>query len=354
MAMDKKIKILYTIPNFKTAGSQYVLLSLFRNIDTTIFDPYICIENYPEAIPIDILKERVIIFKGSEHQIKNVLSFKKVLQDLKIDIVHSWDYKSNYLEAIGTMLAGAKYVYTKKNNAWSKRWFLKSVLSNHIAFNNPDMKTRFFDSFLLKNKISFISHGVDILNFKPRQPLPRETYNIGCVGNIGINKNQLFVVRALKELPKNIHLYLYGKEEIEYKQKLVDYIYKNDLIERVHFEGFVPNKEIPKIFRNLDVFILASFNEGLPVSIIEAMACGIPVLSSDSGGGARFLLDFGNIFNLNSTDELVKKILELYHLEALKLNYLKEKGIKNVVENYTLQHEVSKYENLYKSIMLSN
>ena len=148
--MNKRIKILYTIPNFKTAGSQYVLLSLFRNIDKTIFDPYICIENHPDAVPNDILVSHIIVFKWTGNKTNDVLKFRRILKKAKIDIVHSWDYKSNYLEALTYKVAGVNYLYTKKNNTWSKRWLFKSLLSQHIAYDNPEMKKRFFDSIFLR------------------------------------------------------------------------------------------------------------------------------------------------------------------------------------------------------------
>src|SRR5690554_2072772 len=180
-----KIKILYAIPNFKTAGSQYVLLSLFRNIDRDIFEPYICIEKFPETVPADVLENQLILFEWSGKKARDVMRFRAVLRANKIDVLHSWDYKSNYLEALACRMAGVKYLYTKKNNAWSKRWKLKSLLSNHIAYDNPEMKARFFASREFKKKISFIPHGVDVDVFKSLEKIRSKTFNIACIGNIG-------------------------------------------------------------------------------------------------------------------------------------------------------------------------
>lgn len=352
--MDRRIKILYTIPNFKTAGSQYVLLSLFRKIDKDVFDPYICIEKFPETVPDDIPDKRRLVFKWTASKLKDVLNFRSLIKIHKIDIVHSWDYKSNYLEALACRMAGVKYLYTKKNNAWSKRWQLKSWLSNHIAYDNPEMKTRFFNSIVFRNKISFIPHGVDMEVFKPLEKLHHLNFNIGCIGNIGANKNQLFVVEVLKKLPEQIELHLYGNEEVKYRELLDDYINKNGLKNRVHFHGFIENENIPSVFQSLDLFILSSMQEGLPVSILEAMACGVPVLSSDSGGGARYLLDSKYIFSLENPDGLIQKILKIYHLEEAERKDLTKKGIQNIAENHTLPKEVNTYEKVYKTMINSN
>lgn len=352
--MSKRIKILYTIPNFKTAGSQYVLLSLFDGIDRTLFDPYICVEKFPEVIPSNIPLDRQLVFNFKGNIKKDVIRFRTILKEHNIDVIHSWDYKSNYVEPLACRFSGVKYLYTKKNNAWSKRWKLKSLLSNHIAYDNPEMKNRFFDFFFFRNKISFIPHGVDTEVFKALPKSAHETFNIGCIGNIGANKNQLFVIEALKNLPENVVLQLYGNEEKEYRTLLDKHIKKYGLIDRVQFHGFIDNKEVPMIFKNIDLFVLASFQEGMPVSILEALACGVPLLSSDSGGGARYLLDSQNIFSLKDTSELVEKILIIYHLEETERKNITKEGIQSIVKNHTLQMEVNNYEKLYKALIHSN
>lgn len=347
-----KIRILYTIPNFRTAGSQYVLLSLFNKIDKTVFDPFVCVEKFPEAIPDVVPPNRRLLFDFGGNKRKAVFGFRSILKENNIALVHSWDYKSNYLEPLACRLAGVKYVYTKKNNAWSKRWKLKSVLAHHIAYDNPEMENRFFDSFLFQKKISFIPHGVDTELFKPREKNACETFNICSIGNIGANKNQLFIIEALCKLPKNVVLHLYGNEEVAYRKLLDEAIQKHSLNKCVFFHGFIGNREIPEVFRNMDLFVLASIHEGMPVSILEALACGVPVLSSDSGGGARYILDSEFIFSLDKTENLVEKILKIYKMEETEKVALAAKGIENVQKNHSLVNEVTAYEKLYKKMIL--
>ncbi len=353
MIQKNKIKILYTIPNFKTAGSQYVLLSLFKKINKTKFDPYVCVEKYPELIPEVIPLDKRIVFEYTGKVKIDIIRFRKAIKSNNIDIIHSWDYKSNYIEPLVSRFSGVKYLYTKKNNALSKRWFLKSIFSNHIAYNNPEMKKRFFNISFFQNKISFIPHGVDTDIFKPLKKTSRNTFNIGCIGNINTNKNQLFLVKSLLSLPENVVLHLYGNEEKEYRKFLNEYIEKHTLENRVQFHGFIENKRVPKALNTLDLFILPSLNEGLPVSIIEAMACGVPVLSSDSGGGAKYLLNSEYIFDLKNKDELIEKIVNIYYLQQDERNKILKQGVKQIKENHSIKGEVQAYENIYKRIISS-
>lgn len=350
--MDKQTRILFTIPNFKTAGSKYVLLGLYEKLDKRLFNPFICVEKFPETIPENIPEEKRLLFSFNNQSSKEILAFRTLLKKYKIDIVHSWDYKSNFLEALACRLAGVKYVYTKKNNAWSKRWHLKSLMSNHIAYDNPEMKNRFFKNRFLSNKTTFIPHGVDVEIFKPLPKLERRTFNIVNIGNIVPNKNQLFIIQSLLSLPENIVLHIYGTADKDYKKALDKFIDKNNLNKRVHFHGYIKNNHIPEVLRNIDLFILSSLQEGLPVSILEAMACGVMVLSSDSGGGARYLLEDEEIFSLEDTRDLESKILQIYNMDADVKLEKNNKSVDKIRNKYDSIAEVLAYESLYQKLLL--
>ncbi len=346
--MNKKINILFTIPNFKTAGSQFVLLAIYNNLDRNLFNPSILVEKHPDIFPETIPKEEQFFLPLKGDVIPRINRLAKFLVKHKIAILHSWDYKSVSLEAIACKRAGVKYMYTKKNNAWSKRWFIKSFCSNHIVYNNPDMKNRFFTSNWLKNKVTFIPHGVDTNFFRPNEK--KEVSNnfvIGCIGVIGNNKNQLFILNALLNLPENILVEFYGKADGDYLSKLKTFIELNNLQNRVAFKGFVENKDIPSVMKRFDVLALASKNEGLPLCLIEAMACGVPVLSSDSGGGARYIVgdNEGGYIYVNQED-FVSRILQLRENLVFK-EELSKKGVERVKSHFSLEKEVDAYQELY-------
>ncbi|MEO2059119.1 MAG: glycosyltransferase family 4 protein [Mesonia sp.] len=353
---NKKIKVLYTIPNFKTAGSQYVVLSLFKHIDTSKFEPYVAVEKFPELKPEIIPEENFLYLPKSGNNFTDLKQIIRILKKKQIKIVHSWDYKSTSIEALGVRLAGCKYLYTKKNDAWSKRWLLKSLISTHIAYDHPEMKTKFFNTFYLRRKISFIPHGVDEKHFhkeKLSQSKNDEIVRLGCVGNINANKNQLFIIKNMKSLPDHIHLYLYGKADENYLADIKAYLSQYQLSNRVHLEGFVANNDLPDILNQLDVFLLASKKEGLPVSILEALACETPVLASDSGGGTAYIASEGDgvlIFETDNDREFLDGISKLYKDEALR-NGLGKEGRVLVEKKFTLKMELNTYEKLYQKLV---
>ncbi len=355
--MNEKIKILFTIPNFETAGSQYVLLAIYERLDRTKFKPFVMVEKFSESIPNTIQENELLYLNQHSNELKNIVALSCLLRKHNINILHSWDYKSEAIEVIACRLANVKYIYTKKNNSWSKRWFLKSCLSHHIAYDNPYMLEHFFSSKCLNRKVSFIPHGIDTKKFKP---LPKRNnvskFVIVCLGVLNKNKNQLFILKALKKLPKHNVVEFYGKADSDhpsYEKSLTNYILDYNLQDRVTFRGFVKNEEIPRVMRSVNVLVLASKNEGLPLCLIEAMACGIPVLSSDSGGGAKHIIgnnEGGFIFNLDNENRFVDMILQLQNTSNNLSKNLSFAGVNRVRAHFTIEKEVEAYQKLYQQI----
>lgn len=355
--MDKRINILFTIPNFKTAGSQYVFLAIYKRLDKEIFKPLVLVEKEDGYKPAEINISDFHCISNKLSNLNYIKSLYLLLRKHKIAILHSWDYKSNSLEAIACRLSGTKYLYTKKNNSWSKRWFLKSFLTSHIAYDNPEMFIRFFNNVFLKNKVSFIPHGIDnklfTPNFESKKP-DFNSFNIGCIGNLNSNKNQLFILKAIVQLPEHVKVFFYGNEDTNYRLELNEFIETYQLNNRIFFKGFIDNKDIPSIIQQFDLFVLASFNEGLPLCILEAMACGVPVLSSDSGGGAKYIIkesQGGFIFNLENEHQLVEQISVLLNKESKTYTKLVENGIKHVNKHFTIEKEILSYTALYKDLV---
>lgn len=348
---NQSINILFTIPNFKTAGSQYVLMSIIKGLDKSKFNSFIAVENFPETIPDIIPKSNQIHLQYLGKTIKDAFSLYRILRRKNIDILHSWDYKSNIVEALACRKAGVKYIFTKKNNLWSKKWHIKSVLANQIAYDNPDMAERFFKPIYLKKKITFIPHGVNTEKFKPAKNAKNKNFNLCCIGNIVPNKNQSLIIEALTKLPERLKLNLYGREDKNYREHLDALIAENNLQHRVRFMGYIENDTVPKVLAQQDLLVLASQQEGLPVSILEALACGIPVLSSDSGGGASYILENNKGgFIFKSLNQLVEQISLLVKDDEL-YKTLSEQGILNVSQRFSLQTEINAYKDLYLKML---
>lgn len=110
--------------------------------------------------------------------------------------------------------------------------------------------------------------------------------NLCCVGSVSVRKAQRKVIEALAILPEKqrslYHLKVVGAgPDLPYCMELVE---KNNMEGIVTFEGAVPNVDVYKHLAQSDIFILLSENEGLPISIIEAMRAGLAIISTNVSG----------------------------------------------------------------------
>lgn len=144
-------------------------------------------------------------------------------------------------------------------------------------------------------------------------------YRLCCTGTINTRKGHRIIVEALRRLPdellKQIHVDFIG--EGGERPVLENLIHKSKLDEHVHFYGMVPNVDVYKYLAKNNIYILMSNNEGLPISIIEAMRAGLPIISTNVSGIPE-LVDHGKNGILLKPD--VEDLLELL-LQLPKYNW---------------------------------
>jgi len=116
----KKIKILFTIPNFDTAGSGKVVYDLVKGLDRDKFEPEICVFHTKGAFFKEVEKLGVPIhvfqfttnYKPLSTFIFRVLKIRKFFKKHQFNIIHSWHWSSDFSEPLAAKLSGIKYVYT--------------------------------------------------------------------------------------------------------------------------------------------------------------------------------------------------------------------------------------------------
>jgi glycosyltransferase involved in cell wall biosynthesis len=135
--------------------------------------------------------------------------------------------------------------------------------------------------------IPIIHNGVDIKNFEPakKQRLDKRV-NILCVGRLIARKGQHHLLRAFANLlvhhGQRAKLTLVGVGDAE--EQLRSLATDLQLTDAIEFAGFVPREKIPEIYAQADIFVLPSQNEGMSIALLEAMASGLPVIVTDTGG----------------------------------------------------------------------
>ncbi len=143
-------------------------------------------------------------------------------------------------------------------------------------------------------KVHVIPNGVDVTHFAPdpdlrmevrrRLGLPEEAVVLIGVGRLDREKGYHQIVELLARMDDvRLHFLLAG--EGQEASRLRDLARRLGVAERIHLLGFVPHRELPGYYNAADLFVMPTLcREGFPLTITEAMACGLPIIANDSGG----------------------------------------------------------------------
>ena len=361
-----KIKILYTIPNFKTAGSGKVVYDLVKALDKEKFAPEICCAHSEGDffkkieslnVPIHILHSYTKL-KPYGTLIFRILKIRKFLKSQNYDVIHSWHWSSDITEPLAAWLAGIKWVYTKKAMSWGspKRWKLRSWLSTRIIVLNKDMIPRYFSK--IKRKIDLIYLGVDEKSYVPQKksyttPLGHQfeldDFVVVTVANLVPIKGVEYLMEAVNKLndPK-IKLLIVGNHSNDYGKGLIE---KNS------------NKNIVFINKQLDVrpfhavsdlFVIPTKTswEGFPVSPVEAMSSQRIVIGSNVEGVREVLANFKDfMFEPKNVAQICDKITWIKSL-SIEEKHKYELNMRQEVErNFSLAICINHHEEFYLKLL---
>ena len=203
-------------------------------------------------------------------------------------------------------------------------------------------------SILDNTKKTYIFNGVDDLeNIKIGQPsVPLQ---LACVGSVTIRKGQLNLVEALSLLEKDtlnkLHLTIVGGgDEFEICKQLVK---DKNLDDYVTITG--PRNDVADILKGMDVFLLPSQSEGMPMSIIEAMRQGLYIMASETGGIPEMIGDgYGELIT-RDYQQLAASIKHIVN-DGVVTKDVKEKSRERFLKDFTLKTMIGRYVDVLKNL----
>lgn len=311
-----------------------------------------------------------IDIQRSPYSKKNVIAYrqlKKIMRTNHFDAIHCHSPMGGVLGRLAARAAGIKSViYTAHGfhfyegaplNNWLLYYPVERLLSRYtdtlITINHEDYNRA--KKFKKTNAFYVPGVGIDLEKIKnvnidqdrKREELgiPKESFLITTVGELNDNKNHEIIIHALSQLQnKEIHYVICGTGDLE--SKLIELSEDLGIAEQVHLLGF--RNDIHEINKASDLFVFPSFREGLPVSVMEAMATGLPVIASNIRGNSDLIDEEGGyLIPPQNADIWTKKILSVYKLPVLQRLQLGEYNEKKV-ENYNLKNVLKHMMEIYK------
>lgn len=386
--------ILFTIPNFITAGSGRALLNLIARLDRTRFAPGVCVarkggdlDREVEAMGIPFLETPFTVlprpyitllwrawrasraFTNVHPSVFRSQSSPSPCAPRRFRLWHSFHYADDYTEPLMARMAGAQaWVFTKKNMGWGSRaWSLRCHFATRIAAQNADMLRGFFGSNALRSKARPIPRGVDCSRFSPHAPptlqvraqrnIPANAVVITCVAQLVPVKGHPTLLQAMADLPE-VHLLIAGSPlDSEYSAALRQQAAQLPSPDRIHFLGRVT--EVPALLAESDIFALPTWAkwrmEGCPVALLEAMACGKACVATDIPGSHDLIEAGQNGFLVAPEDPpALAAALQLLAASPTLRQQFGAAARQRVLNHFTIEQEVASHEALYHDILGDN
>ncbi|MDD5097388.1 MAG: glycosyltransferase family 4 protein [Candidatus Omnitrophica bacterium] len=380
MVNEEKINLLYVITKLELGGAQKQLLSLVRGLNKEQFRVFLftgqnglLVEDFLSITGLNL--RRCPFLERAIHLLKDLLVLIDLFLFIKknnIKIIHTHSSKAGILGRLAAKLAGVKIIIHTVHG-WSfhdyQPIFLKGLfisLERFVAmFTDRLIVVSVYDQLKgLKNhigdqaKYSLIHYGIDYTEFN--------LTNSSIRSELGLNKNDLVVgmvacfkpQKCPQDFIKLACLINRDMPEVKFvlvgdgvlRKRVEELIAASNLEKNIILLGW--RRDIPEILAAFDVFVLTSLWEGLPITLLEAMAKAKAIIATDTGG-VREIIEEGKtgfLVQPHAMDELAHKLAGLLKDSALKVR-IGNSAKESLKYDFRADKMIDNTQALYNSLM---
>ncbi len=327
-----KIRIIYVMKDVGVAGGHKVVFEHLNGLVKRGYD----VSLYTTSRPPDWFPLKA--------KVKSFRNFSKLEEDLKnqeaIKVATWWEtapsvWRSSVIKGIP-----AYFVQDIETSYYNDRDPLKNAVlawykKEFNYFTTSTWNVNQLENLGYKSKI--VSPAIDDSVFKLKN-LKRDSNTILAVGRAHPLKNLTFTIRAWKKLNKKPNLVLFGVEPSLRRKIGAEYIFAPD------------EAEVADLYNKATIFIQTSHHEGFCLTVVEAMACGVPVICTNADGNMDFCKDGTNciIVEQNNVDQLAGAIKNLLSNKKLRDSLVKS-GLRTAAR-YTWESKIDDLDKYYSKL----
>ena len=367
--VSKRRKICFLITGLEIGGAEMVLYKLVGKINRVSYEPIVISLLPPGPVARKIMCQNIPVYSLHIKSKTNFITLWKLIglfKKFSPDILHTHCFHANILGRIIARILNIPIVISSIHtiNLGSVRREMLLRMSDQWATVTTTVcqaaAEKLIERGIVKqDKIKVIYNGIDNENYplqiETNKGLARERYGFKKqiplllnVGGLRKPKGHIVLLEAAAILKKKGIAFLFviaGEGKLRQHLEVV--------IEDLRLERYVrllgQRDDIPELMAAADVFVLSSLWEGLPLVVLEAMASGLPVVSTNVGGVPELVVDNETGFlvppeNPQLLAEAIERMLSLPEHQRLAMG---QAGKKRIEENFTLNKMVSAYEDLY-------
>lgn len=304
---------------------------------------------------LDVGKEDLNYWRKSElllYMFKGTAKARKLERENDYDLLHAWTgfpcglmarfLKEDYIVALrGSDVPGYSsrfsniYPVLKPliRDIWRK--------AEEVIPNSQDLKQLAEETADVDMNV--IENGVDVRKFSPKSG-PGKKPKVITVARLVERKRVQDVIRAVKDLEIELEIVGDGPE----MQDLGELVDDLGISHKVDFKGEVDHNDLPDYYRSSDIFVLPSLKEGMSNTVLEAMASGLPVIVTDTGGADVLVDENGSVVGSRNPEE-IRDELQKYIADPGKLESEGRKS-REIAEARGWSGIAEEYRKIYREV----
>lgn len=365
-----KIKVLEVVQSLGVGGLEKVAAILALKCDKERFEFIVCCLGPKGAVALELEAAGIRVLsldKESGFDLGLSRRIARLIKSEKVDILHTHNQRPQFYGALAAWLARVPaYIHTRhsKNEPDNYKNMVLSRFAGRFADKVVCVSDEVYryESEKLRApacKLTVVKNGIDTNRFikdpatgaaiKGLLGIGAGTKVVGTVGRLAKVKNQAMLIDAFAQLQKSVpdsRLVIVGGGPLE--QELKMRAGQSGAGGSIIFLG--ERKDIPALLGMLDVFVLSSLSEGSPVVLLEAMACGLPVVATRVGGIPELIKDEVSGLLVPSQDlaAMSAALSRLLTDEPLR-GRISEANRKRAVEEFDVKRMCREYVGLYET-----
>lgn len=353
-------RLLFVLPFLSSGGAERVVSIWSSELARLGYDVHLILfyrveKEYAlyEKVKVHTISDSKKSYKKL-NPLRKIILIRKMLKEIKPEIIIPFITYVGILTNLARIGLKVKLIETIRNNpSYVPSSFIMRIFrnvsvyfSNYCIVQNNEQKEYFpnwFQKriFVIKNPISN-----EFLMVR-KEHIKKEELSIVSVGRLEPQKNYHLLINAFSQISekyKNIKLFIYGEGSLH--SELSNMIIQKRLENRVYLQGRVEN--IVEVLQSSDMYILTSNNEGMPNALMEAMAVGLPCISTDCPTGPSELITNkvnGYLIPVGDEDSLVEKMISILnnYEEAVKMGI---KARETIISQYSIPKNIKELLNI--------
>ncbi|WPC72882.1 glycosyltransferase [Vibrio porteresiae] len=369
---EKKIRICHLVYSFDVGGLERIIVNCINNLKNDNFCHVIVSltkigDFYSE---IDIPVECYSLDKKDGNDIGIYFRLYKLLNKLHPDVIHTYNLATMEYQWVAWLVGVPQRIhaehgrdsYDPHGTVQKYRWLRRvtSMVTHHIVAVSADLhQWLIHDVRIPQRKVSLIINGVDTQHYvksardaQHHLSFCQDKCVFGHVARLHQIKNQPFLLEAFRDacaksgdFAKDCVLLIVGDGPD--RAKLESFVRRDSwLKDRVCFTG--SKTEVIDYYKEFDVFLMSSFAEGIPMTLIESMSMAIPHLVTKVGGIGEVIIDNETGLSVASGDHdgYVNGLIELYRHRELR-ETMGQKARQQIEQRFSQNQMVAAYQALY-------